>query len=205
MTENQIKWCARNGFDKAGFTYLIIGGNTYYIKDALKDRGAKFNKYLYWHSAEELTNLPYPFVCFRVNFTDVYDWNENANTAMETLAGAKLINNALNIYKKQQEKDAKGEYYGEVGERYTKVKTTFLDVRDCSTEGDLCFMYKFKTEDGCILVWFTTAFFFYDFQPGEVIYTNFTVKKQEVAKATNEKTTYMTRAYLYDANEKRIK
>lgn len=205
MTKNKNDWYAKNGFDESGYTYLIIGGNTYPIKDMLKARGAKYNKYLGWHSSTEYTDLPYPFVAFKIHFNDVYNWSDAACNAVETSAGAKLINNAVALYKKQQEKNSTGTYYGEIGGRYTKVKTSFIEVRDCSTRGDLLFMYKFKTEDGCILCWFTTAFYFYDFQPEEALYVSFGVKNHEVARATNEKTTYITRAYLYDANGRRIK
>ena len=46
MTKEE--WLKKNGFSEDGVTYVITGGNTYEVKDILKQNNCVFNKLLGW-------------------------------------------------------------------------------------------------------------------------------------------------------------
>ena len=68
------KWMERNGFTTEGITFAIVGGNTFEIKDFLKEKGYKFNHLLLWHGTEKLTDLPEGFHSVQFSFDELYNW-----------------------------------------------------------------------------------------------------------------------------------
>ena len=48
----QHDWPRNNGFNDDNLTFIFTIGNTYEIKDELKEAGYKFNRELGWHGAE---------------------------------------------------------------------------------------------------------------------------------------------------------
>ena len=71
--ENKKIWLEQNGFSAQGITYAIVG-DTYAIKDWLKENGYKFNPILKWHGPEELLDLPEGYHTIEFNFDDLYEW-----------------------------------------------------------------------------------------------------------------------------------
>ena len=61
-------WMQKNGFNKEGVTYVITGGNTFEIKEALKSAGCKFSSLLKWHSPERIVLNGFKFVSFTAFF-----------------------------------------------------------------------------------------------------------------------------------------
>ena len=72
MTETQ--WLLQNGFDENGNTYCIVG-NTYVIKDYLKEQGCKFSPLLKWH-ADHIVDVASSYKVTKVNFNDIYRWDD---------------------------------------------------------------------------------------------------------------------------------
>ena len=54
IKENE-KFYKENAFDENGYTYIVLG-NTYPIKEQLKQQGAKYSTELGWHFVEEKEN-----------------------------------------------------------------------------------------------------------------------------------------------------
>lgn len=46
------RWLEKNGFDKDGYTYILIGINSYAIKEELKSAGWVYSPILRWHKAD---------------------------------------------------------------------------------------------------------------------------------------------------------
>lgn len=70
----------RNGYNEEGFTFVALG-NTYEVRETLRQKGFKFDKVLGWHSPIEVDGV----VTFKINVADVlcsdfagaYIWNSN--------------------------------------------------------------------------------------------------------------------------------
>lgn len=143
---------ARLGF-KDGKTYCVCG-DTFAIKDTLKEAGAKFSRELGWHFDEPV--LAYP--CIEVNadevISDELDWYYGK-------AQFKFMDNAAEIVKaKMPKKEITSEYVGEVNQKI-EVALTLKRVFTYET----CFGYRtstvyvnsFEDENGNVFVWKTSS------------------------------------------------
>lgn len=63
-----------NGFTPDGYTYLVIGDNTYSIKDLLKSQGYVYSKLYGWHKSEP-TQLPSAYKNIKVLYSDYQQWD----------------------------------------------------------------------------------------------------------------------------------
>lgn len=177
------KWLERNGFNEDGYTYLIYG-NTYPIKDALKDHGCKFSRELKWHgpAAGEV-----PDDCYieLAHWTDIYDWDADNCVMTMSEDGEKFLNDVFSSH-------TLGQFVGEVGERLRALKVEF--VQEYSFEGyyGRTYVYEFDYE-GNTLVWMTSKYIVLD-EEVEWFELTGTVKKHEVYK--DKKQTYLNRCKI---------
>jgi hypothetical protein len=75
----KTEWLEANGFSEYGVTYLVLG-NSYPIKDSLKDAGFKFSPLLRWHGGNCDFELPEGCYYKELQFEDVFVWNEEEKT-----------------------------------------------------------------------------------------------------------------------------
>ena len=132
--------------------YIVLG-NTYQIKDELKEDGARFNRIFGWYF-----NKPY----------DKYPTQriEGKDFLMEFDTGELDINwekakNAVDKIKKEYEDShrqvSKSEWVGEVGEKYNStvmLKNVYTFIS--SFTEDLMGIYKFEDRSGNVIVWKTS-------------------------------------------------
>ena len=68
-TPAQLKWFEEHNFTEKGETYIIVGTDTYPIKNMLKAEGWTYNSLLGWHTAAPSSsialNLAEIVKCFR--------------------------------------------------------------------------------------------------------------------------------------------
>lgn len=79
MTNKEI-WLTNNGFSIDGHIYCVGGGNTYLIKDELKQCGFRFNKKIGWYSSKILP-IPANYKLFHFTFDELFIWDEKYNRA----------------------------------------------------------------------------------------------------------------------------
>ena len=61
---DKIQWMQDRGFSKDGKIFCVSGGNTFLIKDLLKEQGFKYSTLFGWHSdTEKPVPAPYSLVC----------------------------------------------------------------------------------------------------------------------------------------------
>lgn len=182
------RWLERNGFTIYGETFVVYG-NTYPIKEQLKEVGYKFSKELMWHGPSAVC---VPEDCFveRINWFDVYEWHEDQGYMEITEEGQKFLAELFS-------KNAEGGYIGRVGKRLRNVPAFF--EKEVSFEGayGISHAYTFKNVEGAQITWFTTCT--RNFQEGQEYLITGTVKKQEVYR--NVKTTYMSRCDIRPIND----
>lgn len=176
------RWLKWNGFDPYGDTFIVYG-NTYPIKDDLKADGYKFSKELMWHGPRAVC---VPEDCFveRINWTDVYKWNDELGRMEITEEGRKFLNDIFS-------KNALGIYIGEIGERLRDVPVIFEKMITFDGKYGESHVYKFNSE-GAQISWFTTCI--KDLEEGARYTLTGTVKKHEIYG--NVKTTYLNRCII---------
>jgi len=178
----------RNAFDEAGVTYVALG-NTYQIKDQLKEAGFKYDTVFGWHADHEV--VAYPTVA--INAADVFGKNDYDWYVWE-LADAKKIKSIIREANDQQTaaKDT-SEYVGSVGEKIT-VTATLERAHEYSYsigwKTIYSTAYTFKDDAGNTIVWKTQKYL--DVKEGQQVTVTGTVKEHNTYKG--KKQTIITRA-----------
>lgn len=178
------------GFDiENPAVYLVAGGNTFNIKDELKERGGRFNPEFNWYFTKK-TEIPDGYELVEVKFDDVYDWNP-LTKRIELKENAKEIADAA---KAQIVTNSASEFIGEIKERMRDLKVVLTNARAVSSAYGESTMFTFKQEEN-ILVWFTSC------PPsdedaivGHEYFLTGTVKSHKVYNG--EKQTYLNRCKL---------
>ena len=107
----KAEYFEKNGFNEDGYTYCVVGEDTYSIKDHLKEMGGKYNPTLKWHLPTQIV-LGEDFKFVPIKFDDIMTWNEEDGAIY--LADAEMkVKKAL----KSALPPSKSEYVGKVGER----------------------------------------------------------------------------------------
>lgn len=195
------EWMAKEGFNEEGITYIVLG-NTYEIKEELKAHGAKFNYMLGWHmpNAEGYDAVP-----MNVDQVTQHLWNGRLDYMNDYRAIEELVK-ALKGKAEQELKAKNGEhiseYIGTVGERREFT---------CRLVGHFCYesnfggygywtdntmhIYKFKDENGDIVVW-NTATYLDDDKPEY----KFKATIKEHSEYKGEKQTVISRPKFFTEN-----
>jgi len=139
----RIAWLEWNNFNEEGFTW-IAKGDTFSIKDELKEAGAKFNNILLWHFNHEYENsVKIHVLDFYVEILDG-DGYDVSNDYIEEARDEKLGVAA----------DSPSKYVGEVGKKIelnvTHDYTTGYDSQYGWTN-----IHSFKDDNENIIVWRT--------------------------------------------------
>lgn len=145
IAEGNKRVLARHGFN--GTQAYAVVGNTYDLKDELKEHGAKFTPELLWVCPEEPTWLPADrYVC--ISAADIFEFIDEVLFVKDS---------APEFIKSLQPKS--GEFIGNVGQRIT-VTATVTKVISFQTEfrrgwPTTTYKYIMMTEDGNTVVWST--------------------------------------------------
>lgn len=112
MNEKLI-WMLENGFSEEEDLYIVYGGNTYKIKEELKEKGYKFSPLFGWHSS---SNIPIsaPYKILHLTFNELYKWEDKFHKAfpienIKTIINQKIVN--------EYKKTIHSNFIGELKER----------------------------------------------------------------------------------------
>ena len=105
----------KNGFSEDGHTWIVMG-NTYDIKDELKEAGAHFNNLLLWHfdhepQGHDSVMLSVDDVC-DLDYAERYSWKVYSDVV-------EMVSKLQEEYKKAHTPDSTSEFVGEIGQRIT--------------------------------------------------------------------------------------
>ena len=150
-------WLEREGFNADGITYVVLG-NTYEIKEELKAKGAKFNDMLGWHMADpqgyDVAQISVDDVTYRtyIGRFEYIMWADGVQIVREAKDAAEK---AL----KAERNEHVSEYVGTVGERreFNCTLIGHFTFQSYFSYDDVSFIYKFKDENGDIIVWKTST------------------------------------------------
>ena len=180
------QWLEFNGFSADGFTYCVIGDNTFAIKDWLKENGYKFNPTLKWHGPQPL-ELPEGYGHLTLSFDDIAVWDSTYHDVNYYEKTKAIVDKAF--------KDAAGpslsEFVGEVGLRLRNLTAIYESTRGFSGAYGWTNIHTFKIGED-VLVWFTTKDL--DLELGATVDLTGTVKKHEEFRGV--KTTQLSRCII---------
>ena len=195
---------ARMGLSPQGEAWIVMG-DTYDMKDTLKEQGARYNGLLGWHFDHEvqgydLTHVtPDTVIGQDSDGKDMTLMEHEADTGWISFEGSDEPRIAY-INRIQDEYKAKhmcGGYVGEVGERITVQATLtrriWFEVEKSWGYGtSTMYVYKFTDADGNLFVWKTSAWI--DEDEGDAVQLTGTVKEHSEYK--HEKQTMLTRCKI---------
>lgn len=179
--EHNAELLEKHGFNAEGITYMVLG-NTYAMKDELKELGCKFDNYIGWHSATELDGYDTAPIkaedMFNTNHVGElfgYGWKDGV---------VEMVDKLRHEYDVQQ---CTSEYVGEIGTKIecelTLVGAFSYEVKSFSGYGmSTMHAYVFEDANGNNFVWKTSAYLWHDDKPvesGESIKVKATVKDHQ--------------------------
>lgn len=189
--ENKNIWLVKNNFDPLDPAIYIVFGNTYEIKEVLKERGGRFNPALNWHFRKP-TEVPEGYQTVKVPFDSVYNWYPQQKYA--EYKDLDELEKVYNAAKKEVIPETSSEYIGEVKERLRDMRVKLTGCRAISTLYGESIVFTFDF-DGNTLTWFTSTVPDEDktIVGNEYILTG-TVKKHDLYNGV--KTTYLNRCII---------
>lgn len=171
------------GFNEDEKAYVVVGGNTFTIKEQLKEMGGRFNSGMKWY----LTNpqpLPEGFSLCEVSFDEVYEYHPIIKEASLKDNAAEVIQNKLN--------EGKTEYYdANEGERIRDISATLKEVHGFSSHFGYSYIYTF-VQGNYTFVWMTTKNL--NLKNGSAVSITGTIKKFD--KYNGIKQTHLSRCVV---------
>ena len=151
--ELNLRFFAKNGFDADGNIWVILG-DTYSIKDELKELGCKFDYSLGWHCDHELAGHP------QLKLTASQICNQNENGVFVSWRNQELSQLISEAQEAIKGKEPESNYVGAVGDRIDITATFKREISytvqlDWRTQTK--WIYIFVDDSGNQLVWNTTA------------------------------------------------
>ena len=191
MTKKITKseWLEVNGFSGYGVTYLVLG-NSYSIKDKLKEAGFKFSPLLRWHDSNCDFKLPEDCEYKELHYEDIFIWDEESHTTFMKDGAREKIDLIFNPII-----ESNSQFVGEIGERLRDVLVSIRNIGGFDSAYGYKWVYTFEDEEGNRYSWFTTVQ--QSVSIGMKVFLTGTIKAHVEYKGAE--TTQLTRCSLKDA------
>ena len=147
----KTEWLTVNGFSEYGVTYLVLG-NSYPIKDELKDSGFKFSPLLRWHGPEANYVLPETCSYYELHYEDLFTWDEDSHTTFMKEGAREKIDLIFN-----PPVESNSQFVGEIGERLRDIPMRVRNIGGYNSAYGYKWVYTFEDSDGNVYSWFTTS------------------------------------------------
>ena len=153
MTKKLTKteWLEVNGFSEYGVTYLVLG-NSYPIKDDLKEAGFKFSPLLRWHCGNHDFELPENCEYYELHYEDVFTWDEDSHTTFMKEGAREKIDLIFNPIV-----ESNSQFVGEIGERLRDIPMKVRNISGFNSAYGYKWVYTFEDSNGNVYSWFTTS------------------------------------------------
>ena len=185
--EDNAKFFKKFGMNEEGKTWIVLG-NTFEIKDELKEAGAKYNDFIGWHFDHEASE----FNCFELGIEEIA---EQDNVGVWELFDCWWVNKIVKEQKDAHAPKTDSEYIGEVGQKIS-VGVTLERICQFTTHftyrGETSYVYKFADESGNTVTWKTAKFL--DIEEGWTGTITGTIKEHSEYKG--DKQTVLTRCKI---------
>lgn len=183
------EWFIDNGFNDKGETWLVVGQNTFSIKDYLKEQDCKFNNALKWHTSTPIA-VPNGIMLIPFEFSELYVWNDTINKPyLKEDADSKILAKT-----KAAIKPFKSNYIGEIGDRLRDLKVTIENKYSFEGSFGLTTCFSFKM-DNDVIIWYTSSAKYSLLNIGQEVLLTGTVKALSET-VLGEKRTVLTRCII---------
>lgn len=145
MNNNKLQWLKYNGFNNEKNTYIVTG-ETYSIKDKLKQAGFLYHPILGWHKAS--FDSAYQDRLIKIHADQILTltaWGEPFffPNVKEIIDAAAPVEDTLN-------------WVGTIGKPLPAVKVKYISKSQYNSKYGLQYIYHFIDENNNELVWFST-------------------------------------------------
>ena len=185
--ERNAKLLEKLGMNAEGKTWVVMG-NTFEIKDELKEKGAKYSNRFGWHFDHEDNG----YSCVEVSIEEIA---EKTDEWVWDLYEEYFIIQLIKEKKNANATKTASEYVGNVGDKVEKVltfKQEFTFETHFTYYGELNFIYKFADENGNTFTWKTGKSL--DLEEGKEYTVKGTIKEHSEYKG--DKQTVLTRCKI---------
>lgn len=143
-------WQKRNGFNENQITYVVIG-NSFLIKDDLKDAGFKYSSLLHWHIPHKRFKLPKGYCYRQLYFEDYFVWDEETHDCFLREGARKKLDQFFRV-----PAPTASRYQGEVGQRLTNIPARLTNASTFEDAFGFKWVYIFQDEMGNVYAWITS-------------------------------------------------
>ena len=147
----KTEWLKANGFSDAGVTYLVLG-NSYPIKEELKEAGFYYSALLRWHRGNCDFELPESCEYKELRYEDLFTWDEVSHTTFLKEGTREMLDSIFNPIV-----ESNSQYVGEIGERLRDIPARIFSIGGFDSAYGYKWVYTFEDEDGNRYSWFTTS------------------------------------------------
>lgn len=147
---NKKSFALSMGFNDDLITYIIIGEDTFSIKNYLKEQGCKFESILLWHSPK-VFDLPEGYSFIAVAFDEVFQWFPLRNNGCYIDDAKTIIDEKI-----AAAANSSSQYIGSLKERLRDVPAILKAQRGFESRYGYVNLYEFQSGDN-ILVWFASS------------------------------------------------
>ena len=180
--EREAAWMVREGFNKDGYTYIVTG-ETFSIKDKLKEDGFRFNQVLMWHK----DSIPegYEDKVIKVHYSEVAEisaWGDGHYYSEAKDKIKKMTSPAEEV--------STSEWIE--GDKISNLPVTFVKKSYFEGRFGITNILTFKDKRDNVIIWFTSTF--QDIEVGQQYSISAKIKERKEYKG--EKQTIITRAKI---------
>lgn len=183
--KNKKEWWTKNGVGEDGLIWIVFG-DTYAVKERLKELGCRFSPVLKWYSPVPI-EVPAGCGLLSIPFDEVYEWNPHMKNAFFYEDAQKKVEKLIQV----AEGPSNSEYVGTVGERLRNITVRYDSTRGFMSKWGYNFIYQFKIGEN-ILIWITQKEL--NFKAGDVVDLTGTIKEHQEYNAVKQ--TYLTRCII---------
>ena len=185
--KNKLECAKKLGFNENLITYMVVGENTYEIKDDLREHGAKFNSVLNWHMPYQIV-LSEGYSFCEISFDEVYDFKPLAKNAEMKIDAKQIVEDKL----AEMLGEGVSEFYPEdEGTRIKGIEAIVGKITGFSGVYGYTYIYNFIV-DNFHFVWMTSSH--QSLEEGDIVVLAGTIKKFDTYKGV--RITYLTRCKI---------
>lgn len=131
--------------------FVVIGENTYAVKDELKELGCKYKPEFGWYCTHAV-DVPVNYGMVGIPFNQVCEWNPVAKKIF-VKDGAKEIADAA---KNEAAPKSNSEFIGDIKQRLRDMEVVYTNCREVESQYGISLLYTFKSGEN-VLVWFCSG------------------------------------------------
>ena len=155
--------------------FVVIGENTYAVKDELKELGCKYKPEFGWYCTHAV-DVPVNYGMVGIPFDQVCEWNPVAKKIF-VKDGAKEIADAA---KNEAAPKSNSEFIGDIKQRLRDMEVVYTNCRTIESYYGVSLVYTFKLGDN-VLTWFCSGKGIDpDIEIGETVLLTGTVKDHKI-------------------------